>query len=226
MYLCATNKIFFPVLIHISDDIDHFQQVKQNRQNYNEILENFLMEQQNQQRKQFQTINADEEFSDEVNIEYFVRVRRKFHENIYSQDDINTMRVPNISSQRSRQQPSSSGFSFTSHRQSSSTAVPSSFNFAQNKYRPDSDVQFQSRRQAPKPRPLPELVPIARSIPSQNGVRPNGFGNVSQSQSRRSVLDFTNKNRVSPVLRRHSKVLPEFKILKFSFSGFQRFIIL
>lgn len=61
----------FPVLNVPDDDIDHFQQVKQNRRNYNEILENFLMEQQNQQRKQFQTIIADEEFSDEVKIEKF-----------------------------------------------------------------------------------------------------------------------------------------------------------
>lgn len=60
---------FSLVLNFTDDDIDHFQQVKQNRQNYNEILENFLMGQQNQQRKQFHAINADEEFSDEVNIE-------------------------------------------------------------------------------------------------------------------------------------------------------------
>lgn len=51
----------------ISDDFDPYKKVKRNQQNYNEILENFLMEQQNQQRKQFVTIN-DEEFSDEVNI--------------------------------------------------------------------------------------------------------------------------------------------------------------
>lgn len=65
MCLCATNNNF--ISRFNSDGIDHFQQVKQNRQNYNEILENFLMEQQNQQRKQFQAINADDEFSDEVN---------------------------------------------------------------------------------------------------------------------------------------------------------------
>lgn len=75
MYLCATNKKIPVLILFSSDDIDHFQQVKQNRHNYNEILENFLMEQQNQQRKQFQAINADEEFSDEVNI--FESVRRK-----------------------------------------------------------------------------------------------------------------------------------------------------
>lgn len=109
------------------------------------------------------------------------------------------MRVPNISSQRSRPQPSSSGYSFTANRQSST--VPSSFNFTQNKYqlnsREDPEVQFISKRQMPKPRQVPELVPIARSIPSQNGLKPNGFGNFSQSQNRRSMLDFTNRNRVS-----------------------------
>lgn len=107
------------------------------------------------------------------------------------------MRVPNISSRHSRQQASSSGYNFSSVRQSSST-VPASFNFAQNKYqlnaREDSDVNFLSRRQMPKPiRQIPELVPIDR-----NGIKPNGFGNnFSQSHNRRSVLDFTNKNRVS-----------------------------
>ena len=59
---CGTYQLF-SFLIHISDDIDHFQQVKQHRHNYNEILENFLMD---QQRKQFQEINAEDEFSDEV----------------------------------------------------------------------------------------------------------------------------------------------------------------
>lgn len=48
-----------------TDDTDHFQQVRRNRNNYNDILESFLMEQQDQHRKQFRKIN-DEEFSDEV----------------------------------------------------------------------------------------------------------------------------------------------------------------
>lgn len=59
----------------LSDEFDHFQQVKRKQQNYNELLENFVMEQQNQQRKQFRVVN-DEEFSDEVNIR--VKEENKF----------------------------------------------------------------------------------------------------------------------------------------------------
>lgn len=40
--------------------------MKQNRLNYTAILDSFIMEQQNKQRKQFSRIN-NEEFSDEVN---------------------------------------------------------------------------------------------------------------------------------------------------------------
>jgi hypothetical protein len=61
--IVKNKKIFFSSFA--DDSVDHFQQVIQNRHSYNEILENFVMEQQNHHRKQFQAIN-DEEFSDEV----------------------------------------------------------------------------------------------------------------------------------------------------------------
>lgn len=109
---------------------------------------------------------------------------------------MNAMRVP--SSTRPRPQPSNSGYSFSSNRQSLTT-VPTSFNFTQNKHnsRADAENQFLSGQKMPKSRQhIPELVPI-RNTSAQNGVKPNGFGGHSQSQNRRSVLDFTNKNRVS-----------------------------
>ena len=155
------------------------------------------MEQQNQHRKLFQEVNAEDEFSDEVSFRKFLlTIFIIFHG---FKDDINAMRVPNISSQRSRQQPSSSGFNFPSR------SIPTSFGFAhknQLNSHEDSDVQFISR----KP-PIPELVPISPSIPTQNGIKPNGYGSFPPSQNRRSLLDFTNKNRVS--LREKSKKLPE-----------------
>ena len=104
------------------------------------------------------------------------------------------MRVPNISSQRSQKQPSGSGFNFPSRQ-----SIPTSFGFAhknQLNSHEDSDVQFVSRKQLSKA-PIPELVPISRSIPTQNGIKPNGYGSFPPSQNRRSLLDFTSKNRVS-----------------------------
>jgi hypothetical protein len=49
----------------------------------------------------------------------------------------------------------------------------------------------------PRQMPVPALVPIARSV-QQNGLASsNGFGADPAPRRRRSVLDFTKKNRVS-----------------------------
>lgn len=74
----------FPVLqFSPSDDIDPYKQVKQGRNTYTELLENIIMEQRKQQRKQFQAVN-DEEFSDEVNKEEEKLLSGDFHNFLFT----------------------------------------------------------------------------------------------------------------------------------------------
>lgn len=202
------NKIFPFFFSLFLDEPDHFQQVRQNRQNYNDILESFLMEQQNQQRKQYRTIN-DEEFSDEVNSDGQRTIRRRkvvLYSEIsqfssLSQDDVPTGRIPGANSRNLNSRPSTSGYKFTNSPPSTS------YNFSQPKhYFSRNETHFASsmNKAETKQRRMPELVPIVRNAQPpplfSNNFTENGYAGNNKNQQqrgRRSILDFTKKNRVS-----------------------------
>lgn len=125
------------------------------------------------------------------------------------QEDI--VRMPALNSRRPNTQASTSGYNFSSNRQSPPSSSGASFNFASQRHH-QNDLQFMSTTRKPVPKltrniPVPELVPIKHSsVQSQqmqmsNGYSSNGFSSNFNSQPtpdrRRSVFDFTKKNRVS-----------------------------
>lgn len=104
------------------------------------------------------------------------------------QEETSSTRVP-IATHRydNAQKPSTSGYNFSTSRQSPTST--SSFNFTQNKFNKNEDVQFGTQKSR---RAIPELVPIPSSTQS------NGLSNGTVSGTRRrSFYDFARKNRVS-----------------------------
>lgn len=202
----SVNSYYFP-----ADDINDFERVRQKRQNYNELLENFLMDQQSQQKKHYWRIN-DEEFSDEENL--------------------NAMRVPSSSTNRALPQSSSSGFQFNSTKYTSFGRKP--LHLAPGKKISDrSDAPMKTVQ--PHSRNVPELVPIKQPQQNLNAYSMNENGNnqilefkekgrirskeniYSKNQDRHHY-DFTARNRVS----HHSIILSEIFDLLVSIPGIQQ----
>jgi hypothetical protein len=164
------------------------------------------MEQQNHQRKQYRTIN-DEEFSDEVNSEQQEEEKFVLYSEIsqfspLSQDDVPTGRIPGANARTLNSRPSTSGYKFTP------SPPNASYNFSQPKHyfsRNENNFTSSTNKAESKQRRMPELVPIGRNaqpppLLSHDFVENGYVGNNNKNQQqrgRRSILDFTKRNRVS-----------------------------
>lgn len=94
-------------------------------------------------------------------------------------------------------------YNFQFNRQAASSGSSNLHNFNQQRPNPNDVTRFAPsvRNAAPKPRNMPELLPIRTvfknsEFENSNGTRANGFGNdVSTPRSRSSLFDFKKKNR-------------------------------
>lgn len=144
-----------------------------------------------QRRKPSTGVNG--EFSDDVS-----KVEGKFcsqvNLSISHQEDLNAMRF--TATRRSLNTEPMPAYSFQFNRQPTPAGTSNLYNFNEQRPNPNDVTRFASamRNPVPKPKNMPELLPIRTAFENSNGVRSNGYGNGATSR-RSSLLDFKNKNR-------------------------------